>query len=302
MPAPTVEARPSSERGAAKDEPRTTRREPLIVRGAGAPLVLVPGIQGRWEWMRPAVDALARRCRVITYSLDHPIGREAHGTGTHEEAPSLRPYLQQLDAVLDTAGLESAAICGVSFGGLVALHYAAERPERVQALVLVSTPGPSWRPDWRARLYARAPRLLAPAFVLQSPFRLGPEMIAAADTWTERARAMGAHLLRVARAPFSPTRMGARARLMAHLDIVAACARVRRPTLVLTGEPHLDRVVSVDDTREYLRLIPGAIGAVLERTGHIGLVTRPEAFAELVCGFLGRLSGTDVDTRRAGAG
>ena len=28
-------------------------------RGAGPPLVLVPGIQGRWEWMAPAVDALA---------------------------------------------------------------------------------------------------------------------------------------------------------------------------------------------------------------------------------------------------
>ena len=37
--------------------------------GAGTPLVLVPGIQGRWEWMQPSVEALARDYRVITASL-----------------------------------------------------------------------------------------------------------------------------------------------------------------------------------------------------------------------------------------
>ena len=41
----------------------------LIDVGSGPPLVMIPGIQGRWEWMKPAVDALARRCRVITFSL-----------------------------------------------------------------------------------------------------------------------------------------------------------------------------------------------------------------------------------------
>jgi hypothetical protein len=28
--------------------------------GHGPPLVLVPGIQGRWEYLRPAIEALAR--------------------------------------------------------------------------------------------------------------------------------------------------------------------------------------------------------------------------------------------------
>ena len=40
----------------------------VIDRGAGTPLVLIPGIQGRWEWMAPAVDALAARTRVLTGS------------------------------------------------------------------------------------------------------------------------------------------------------------------------------------------------------------------------------------------
>ena len=31
----------------------------LIQRGAGPPIVLVPGIQGRYEWQLPTLDALA---------------------------------------------------------------------------------------------------------------------------------------------------------------------------------------------------------------------------------------------------
>jgi 3-oxoadipate enol-lactonase len=260
----------------------------MIVRGSGVPLVLVPGIQGRWEWMQPAVEALARRCLVVTYSLDERVGAAGRRRRLSPVEPraGIAPYVDQLDRVLDAAGLASAALCGVSFGGLVALYYAAERPARVEALVLVSTPGPAWRPDWRARLYARFPRLLAPAFVLHAPVRLGPEMVAAADCWLDAARSIAAHLLRVALAPFSPAGMGARARPLASLDATAVCARVRTPTLVLTGEPALDRVVSVAETRQYARLIPGAATAVLERTGHIGLVTRPERFAEIVGTFL----------------
>ena len=41
--------------------------------GAGAPIVLVPGIQGRWEWMKSGLASLAERVRVISFSLaDEP--------------------------------------------------------------------------------------------------------------------------------------------------------------------------------------------------------------------------------------
>ena len=33
----------------------------IVDRGSGVPVVVIPGIQGRWEWMKPGVDALARR-------------------------------------------------------------------------------------------------------------------------------------------------------------------------------------------------------------------------------------------------
>jgi hypothetical protein len=36
--------------------------------GHGPPLVVIPGIQGRWEYVRPAITALARSFRVFTYT------------------------------------------------------------------------------------------------------------------------------------------------------------------------------------------------------------------------------------------
>ena len=64
------------------------------------------------------------------------------------------------------------------------------------------------------------------------------------------------------------------------------CRRVAAPTLVVTGEAGLDRVVPVESTATYLQFIAGARSFVLERTGHFGTITRPELFADIVYEFV----------------
>ena len=252
-------------------------------RGAGPPLVLVPGIQGRWEWMRPAVDALAAACRVIADSLPG----EAGSIADTDPAVGFESYTTWIDRLLDRAGVRGqASLCGISYGGWIALHYAAARPERVRTLTLVSTPSPSWQPGCRVNRYLAAPRLMSPVFALGSPFRLYPEIAAAFPPLGARARFIADHLDRVLRHPFAPTRMAERVRFAGRVDFDADCARIAAPTQVITGVPGLDRVVDVDSTREYLRTIPGSRYDRIERTGHIGLVTRPERFADAVTRFI----------------
>jgi pimeloyl-ACP methyl ester carboxylesterase len=89
--------------------------------------------------------------------------------------------------------------------------------------------------------------------------------------------------------------MARRVRLATGHDFLADCRRISAPTLVVTGEPHLDRVVPTSGTREYLKCIAGAEGRVFENTGHIGLVTRPEAFAQIVVEFATRSRATSVE-------
>lgn len=256
--------------------------------GNGPPVILIPGIQGRWEWMAPAVDALAARCRVITDSLPGDRGslRELDRLGSFDT------HLDWIDELLDRAQIEHAAICGVSYGGLVAVRYAAHRPLRTRALVLASTPSPTWKPDCRVERYLRSPRLMSPVFALSSPLRLYPEFAAAFPNLISRGAFTVKHLYRVARHPFAPTSMAQRVRLMSDVDFADDCRRVAAPTLVVTGVPGLDRVVQVSSTREYLSAIPGARGAEITNTGHMGLVTKPERFGETVSHFVGTHTGS----------
>jgi len=80
--------------------------------------------------------------------------------------------------------------------------------------------------------------------------------------------------------------MAERIKLRDEVDLSADCERITAPTLVVTGEPELDRVVPVESTRRYVERIRGAKYVMLEGTGHLGLVTRADRFAQIVCEFI----------------
>ena len=250
--------------------------------GHGPPLVLVPGIQGRWEYLGPAIDCLARSFRVLTFPLCGERGSEVG----FDPALGFDNDARRILAILDGRGIDRAAICGVSFGGLPAIRFAAAHPDRASGLVVVSTPGPGWHLKPKHRLYSRAPWLFGPLFLLESPFRLRRELVAAFPDLGQRLRFVGWQLGALARAPVSPSRMAARAALISRVDILADCTRVAAPTLIVTGERELDRVVPVDGTVSYRRHIAGSAHVTIERTGHLGSITRPEAFAAAVRAFV----------------
>jgi pimeloyl-ACP methyl ester carboxylesterase len=132
----------------------------------------------------------------------------------------------------------------------------------------------------------RAPLLLSPLFCVGS-LRMCPEIFAAKGTLPGVAFT-AQHVGNVLANMFSPKLMARRARLVASLDVERELALVRCPTLVVTGESALDRVVPVALTRDYHRIWPHATEAVLERTGHLGPITRPDEFTRLVVQFADR--------------
>lgn len=254
----------------------------IFDRGSGPPIVVIPGVQGRWEWMQPALVALSRSCRTISYTLCGDLGS---GSRLDPDA-GFDNYLRQLDAVVERTGVTRPALCGVSYGGWIALRAAARRPDFAGALILVSAPAPGWAPSARQARYIGAPWLSAPAFVLAAPFRVWPEIREALPSWRDRIRFFVTHGCRVATAPMIPPLMAARVRAVQSMDFRADCGAVRAPTLIVTGEPGLDTVVPVEVTRRYRTLIPGSRYAVMSGTGHLGLVTQPDRFAEIVSTFV----------------
>jgi pimeloyl-ACP methyl ester carboxylesterase len=123
--------------------------------GTGSPLVLVHGGHGSWlHWVRN-IEALATRHTV--WVVDLPGFGDSDAPGEGMEA-LLAPTLSTLDALVgpDTP----IDLVGFSFGGLVAAHIAARRPQ-VQRMALLGTGGHrgarrpkgelvNWKPAWQA--------------------------------------------------------------------------------------------------------------------------------------------------------
>lgn len=253
----------------------------MIDLGTGTPIVLIPGLQGRWEWMRPAVDALAKRHRVISFSLCD----ERTSPFPCDPAKAFDNFVTQVGTAMDRAGLPQAAIVGVSYGGLIAAEFSARHPDRVSSLVLASALHAGWQPNAQQQRFLSAPRLMSPLFVATSPGRMKLEVAAALPTMGARLRFMAGQGARIAMAPASPSRMARRV-AWASAHHFADPRTIRARALVMTGEPGLDQVVPVAVTEQYMSELQSAQRVVLERTGHIGLVTRPDTFAEILGRFV----------------
>ncbi len=256
-------------------------RHAIIDSGEGPPLVVVPGVQGHWEWMRPAITALSARFRVVSYSL----AGERSSQRALDASATFETLVDQLDELVESHRLDRPVICGISYGGLVALHYAARRPDRVHGLALVSAPSPRWQPDERLARYCRTPHLFAPLFAFQALRRMLDELSVTFPAGRDRFNFMTGHVPTVLRRPLSPSRASRRVKLIRSMDFVADCRRLQMPVLIVTGERSLDRVVPVEDTLQYRSLISHAQTRTVERTGHLGCITRPDRFAEILADF-----------------
>ena len=99
--------------------------------GEGPPLVLVPGLAGGFELLGPLARLLAQRFRVISFQL-----RGEDDCFALRSRFGLKDMVEDLGEFLDWQYLEKPAMLGVSFGGVLALEFAARHPNRLRALGL----------------------------------------------------------------------------------------------------------------------------------------------------------------------
>src|SRR5215471_1407204 len=216
--------------------------------GSGPPVVVVQPLQGRWQWMRRFLQALSGRCRVITYTLCGDIGSEEC-----DRVPrAFDGYVQQLEKIIDAARIERFALCGISFGGTVAVRYAARHPGRITHLVIQSSPGPGWRANPEQNRYVANPVLTLPKFLWTAFGRLRVELKAGLPRPWDRFVFVVRAAVTAVRYPPLPHVMAHRVRLMEAEDLARDASSVSAPTLIVTGEPGIGRVVPVESTKQYL--------------------------------------------------
>lgn len=128
------------------------KRVHLLESGAGPALVHLHGTSTNAESHRPLLECLPD---LHSLAVDRPGNGQT--TGPPMTGPRYRRQVVDfLDSLLDALRLPSVSLAGASGGGVWALWYAMERPDRVDALVLLgATPGlPGTRAPLPIRLTA----------------------------------------------------------------------------------------------------------------------------------------------------
>lgn len=209
---------------------------------------------------------------------------------TGPDAPGA--YVAVVADVLDALEATPAHLVGVSWGGVIATHVAARRPDLVASLTLVdSTRGSGTAPEKAAAMRGRVTELEAAGASRFAAAR-APRLLADGaepSVFAEVERQMAS--VRV------PGYAGA-AEMMAQSDTGAVLAGLRVPTLVLVGEE--DRVTGVEESRLLASRIPGASFGLVADAGHAAVQERPGEVARALLAFLADLPRTQASPQGEG--
>lgn len=201
--------------------------------------------------------------------------------------PTVTPYdpAGLADALAPTLP-ERCILVGWSMGGMAAQAWAARHPEQVAGLVLVAT-SPAFvnRTDWPHGL---APEVLAGfADSLATDYRA--TLLRFLSLQARGGDAARETIARLRESVFahgepSPATLAAGLTLLREVDLRAAAAEVRCPTLVIHGA--YDQLCPAGAGEWLAAAIPGARLALHPRAAHAPFLSHPDWFAEQLAGFL----------------
>jgi len=244
--------------------------------GAGHPLIFVRGwishleVLGREPVSRPFFEALATIRTVIQY--------DARGNGLSDREPSaleLEDLVLDIEAFVKHLGLETFDLYGQTFGGPIAITYAAEHPDRVSSLILDGT-------------FARGHELATPE--MRAAFIAGiraywPGWIRVLDDLTNPELARDSKSLSSTRRSISADVAARLYDLAYRLDVSGLLPHIRTRTLVIHRRG--SRAIPFRLGLELASNIRGARLIPLEGTAHNPWAEDMDSVLKAIGGFLG---------------
>jgi proline iminopeptidase len=263
--------------------------ETLGTQGQALPVIAVnggPGLSHSYMVQNDLWERIARNRLVVFY--------DQRGIGASKPlkpgaSQSMDAQVADLDAVRQALSLNKVAVLGDSYGGMVAMAYAAAHPEHVAKLILSDSPGPSWK----------------------SIARVLPQVFPDIEEQNEKeAQSMGANTEAAARAGlrnhfkmlfYSPEKRDAYMSRMGDLgqepavgaavheatrdlDLTAKLADFKFPTLVINGR--FDMNVAPLTAWQLAHAIPGAKIVFFEHSGHLPSYEEPDKYITVLEEFL----------------
>lgn len=228
-------------------------------------------VQGAWshlevEWELPAYRRFCERlgefARVIIF--------DKRGMGMSDRVAGATPLDVRMDdirAVMDAAGSESAAIVGASEGGPLSMLFAAAHPERTTALILMGAEvrerkdeqwpwGEATEQEFEASM-AMLPERWGKSGRFMEYFAPSQEVTPWLADWS----------VRLQRNANTPGGAEAFMRMAFDVDVRDIAPSIFVPTLVIHSEG--DRICDVENGRFLARTIPGARYVELAGDDHL---------------------------------
>src|SRR3954471_17519795 len=112
--------------------------------GSGTPLLVAnggPGFDHAYLHISEVWTALARDRPVVVYDQR---GNGRAGALKPGQSCTLADQIADLEALRDHLGYAKIDLLGHSWGGFLAMAYAARHPERIERLILVDSAAPKW--------------------------------------------------------------------------------------------------------------------------------------------------------------
>jgi proline iminopeptidase len=263
--------------------------ETFGTQGSALPVIAVnggPGLSHAYMVINDMWLKVARGRLVVFY--------DQRGTGASRHlqpgaSQNMNAQVADLEAIRAKLGLERFALVGDSYGGLLAMAYAASHPEHVSKLVLSDSAAPSWKsivhllpqtfPDIEEQDAAEEKKLggntdAAARASLRNHFRMIFYSPAKRDAYMAHMGDLG----------YEPAVAEAVSKATENLDLTPKLPDFHFPTLVITGR--YDMNVAPLTAWRMAHMIPGAKIVFFEQSGHLPSYEEPEKYQSVLESFL----------------
>ena len=200
---------------------------------------------------------------------------DERGNGLSDwDAPlSFEAFVDDLESVVDAAGLDRFDLLGISQGGSVAIAYAVRHPERVRRLIIVGGYAAGWRTRASPAEVARRQAMLDltregwgldnPAFRQMFTSLFLPQSSIEQQTWFNELQRMTT----------SPENAEQLQRVLSRIDVRSLLGKVTAPTLV--AHSTMDAVIPFEAGRGIAARIPGARFIAIDSPNHLLMEEEP---------------------------
>lgn len=232
--------------------------------GNGPALVLLHGWALDLDYWNPLAAALAQRFRLLRF--------DRRGFGLSAGLPDIHRNVGDLQAVLQAAGEQRAALVGMSQGARLALHFARRFPARVRGLVLDGAPAVESEPELPLARYRGLLESEGLAALREDILRHPLMQLQTTDAAARRlladmlARYRGLDLVNAATRAAPPE-----------------LRRIAAPTLVINGA--LDSPERLAAGEKLQATLPHARRIVLPAAGHLALLDDPSGYVQALDSF-----------------